>query len=97
MAIIQYIYGLWMLIPAGVRAGFSLGFAAFVGLVLAFNWTLPANWLGVRTEITAFWAVAFPVLFGVFQKSIWPPLFAWILSLLGLEPSTDGKALLRTY
>jgi hypothetical protein len=90
-ALVKNIYNAWVQVPAGVRAGISLAFAALIGLIWAFNWALPTDWAGAKEQIVAFWVIAAPVLWGIFQKSIWPPLFAWLLQLLALQQVMDGR------
>jgi hypothetical protein len=95
--IIVTIYTYWQKLPAGLRAGLVLLVTAVVATALAFGWTLPSNWADAKAEVAAFWLVLVPVIVAVFQKSVWPPLFAWILTLLGLAPTIDGKALITAW
>jgi hypothetical protein len=90
---ISWLYGTWEAIPAGVRAGIAAVVVALVSAGLAFGWSFPSNWADALKEVSAFWLVAGPVAWQVFQKSLWPPLFAWLLTLIGLEPTTDARLL----
>jgi hypothetical protein len=81
---ITWLYGLWQQIPAGVRAGVSLLVAGVIATGMAFGWRWPTDWADVQAQVAAFWLVLVPVALGIFQKSIWPPLFAWLLSLIKL-------------
>lgn len=88
--IVTTLYNLWAQIPAGVRAGVSLLIAGVVATGMAFGWHWPSSWADVSAQVAAFWLVLVPVVVGIFQKSIWPPLFAWILSLLHLGLPTPS-------
>ena len=96
-ALIQTIYAYWQKIPAGIRAGLSLLGAAVLATVLAFGWRIPSDWADAQAQIAAFWLILVPVVVGIFQKSIWPPLFAWLLSQLQLAPTVSGKALVAAW
>ena len=85
------IYNTWMLVPAGVRAGVVLLVTAVVSMGMAFAWHFPADWADAREQLAAFWLVVVPVAVGIFQKSIWPPLFAWILQRLGMIQGTTKR------
>jgi ABC-type sulfate transport system permease subunit len=85
-SVVAYIYNLWQQIPAGVRAGLTLLVVAVFSTALSFGWKLPTDWANAQEQVAAFWLVLVPVVVAVWQKSIWPPLFAWILTLLGLQP-----------
>jgi hypothetical protein len=82
--IITTIYKDWQQVPVGVRSGVSMLVAAVVATGMAFGWHWPTDWADVQAQVAAFWLVVVPVVVAVWQKSVWPPLFAWILSLLGM-------------
>ena len=92
-SIIAWLYNHWQLVPAGVRAGLSLLIMGVISAGLAFGWHFPSSWVDAQEQLAAFWIVLVPIAVGIFQKSIWPPLFAWILTLLGLTYS-PGKVFL---
>ena len=96
-SIITTLYNLWQQVPAGVRAGISLLVAGVIATGMAFGWHWPTSWTDVQAQVAAFWLVVVPVVVGIFQKSIWPPLFAWILSLLhlGVISSPSRRELIR--
>ena len=93
----QAIYAAWQKLPAGLRAGFTLLVTAIIATALAFGWRLPTDWADAQEQVAAFWLVLVPVVVAVFQKSVWPPLFAYILSLAGLAPTVEGKALVAAW
>ncbi len=81
---IAWIYNTWAKVPAAVRAGLSLFVMALVTAGMAFGWHFPTDWVDAKQEIALFWVFIVPVAYGLFQKWIWPPLFAWLLTLLHL-------------
>ena len=81
---IIWIHNLWQQIPAGVRAGLGLLVMGVVAAGLSFGWHFPADWADAREQLAAFWLVVVPIAYGIFQKSIWPPLFTWLLAQFGL-------------
>lgn len=83
-AFIATIYGAWQNLPAGLRAGITVLVMGVIATAAAFGWTIPTDWVNAVAQIHAFWLVVVPVALAIFQKSVWPPLFAYILSLLGL-------------
>ena len=99
--IIATIYAYWQKLPAGVRTALSYSVAvlvaAAIGLSQAFGWAIPGSIAGAKAEVIAFLTYAVPVLAvlaaQLIRSQIWPPVFAWILSLLGLAPTIDGKTL----
>lgn len=95
--ILATIYAYWQKIPEGVRAGLGLLVMGVVAAGLAFGWHFPADWADAKAELAAFWLVVVPIAYGIFQKSVWPPLFDWILTLLGLASTIDGKELVRAW
>ena len=96
-SLIAAIYAYWQKIPAGVRAGITLLVLGVVAAGFAFGWHFPTSWVDAKEQVAAFWLVVVPIAYGIFQKSIWPPLFAWILVLLGLAPTVEGKQLITAW
>ena len=94
---ITWLYGIWQSIPAGVRAGVVTLAVTLVSLGMAFGWVFPSDWTSALKEVAAFWLVAGPIAWQVFQKSLWPPLFAWILTFLGLAPTIDKRQLVAAW
>ena len=83
--IVQTIYNAWVKIPAGLRAGFVAFVAVLVTAALAFTWRFPNNWAEAKDEVNLFLLFIVPIAYAAFQKTIWPPLFAWLLTLLQLQ------------
>ena len=96
-AILVRIYALWQQIPAGVRAGLGLLVMGVFAAGLSFGWHFPADWADAKEQLAAFWLIVVPVAYGIFQKSLWPALFDWFLTLLDLSPAIDGKELVRAW
>ena len=94
---VRLVYAYWQKLPAGLRAGLVLLVTAVVATALAFGWRLPSDWADAKAEVAAYWLVLVPVIVAVFQKSVWPPLFAWILTLLELAPTIEGKQLVAAW
>ena len=95
--LIGTIYAKWQKLPKGFRAGLTILGTAILATVLAFGWRLPTDWIDAQAQLAAFWLVLVPVVVAVFQKSVWPPLFAWWLAQLGLAPTIEGKALVAAW
>jgi hypothetical protein len=93
----QQIYAYWQMVPAGVRAGLGLLVMGVVAAGLAFGWRFPADWADAKEQLAAFWLIVVPIAYGIFQKSIWPPLFEWVLSLMGLAQTMDGTELVAEW
>ena len=93
---VAWIYNTWQQVPVAVRAGVSLFVMGLVTAGMAFGWHFPTDWLDAKLQVAAFWVFIVPVAYGLFQKQIWPPLFAWILTVLGLAYTAQvGKRPLR--
>lgn len=91
-SIIQTLYNLWQRLPTAVQG--ALIVLAFAVYVFAAGYTFvipagfvvldPATWHLLFTVgagfVVALWAAVFPIV----RDKLWPALFAWILTLLGL-------------
>ena len=93
-AIVVWIYNTWAKVPAPLRAGLSLFAIGLVAVALAFGWKWPTDWADAKAEVAAFWLVVVPAAYGLFQKWLWPPLLAWLLTFLGLA-YTSTKRLVK--
>lgn len=83
-SLIAWIYNKWAKVPVALQAGVTALVVAVIAIGMAFGWHWPSDWADVQAQVAAFWLVAAPIAWGIFQKQIWPPLFAWIISMLGM-------------
>lgn len=96
-ALIAAIFAGWQKVPAGIRAGVGLFVVGIVSTGMAFGWHWPADLADAKEQVAAFWLILVPAAYGLFQKTIWPPLWAWLLSLLALAPTIEGRALVPAW
>jgi hypothetical protein len=87
------IYNLWVKVPTWAKSGISAIVVAVVTAGLAFNWVWPNSWQNAQQQIQAFWIIVMPVVWRIWQTSLWPNILPWLMRVLslGYAPYTSDK------
>jgi hypothetical protein len=87
------VYNLWAKVPTWAKSGGSALVVALVTAGLAFNWTWPTDWTNFTAQIHAYWIVVLPVVWHIWQTSLWPNILPWLMRILSLGYVQDAVPL----